>query len=154
MQKDRKEHRKGGSAKSKCYMITSVRPQLCRAARFPHLRTSKKEQEGKSICLHQHLCLHVSSVSKECFMWHLGAGRWPGHASMARTPQFKSEWPAHSGGSGGQGEGSTLGALSSHTTSLWISSLLHHGPISTRQVLGFVIITTSSKNRIKFEKRV
>lgn len=134
------------------------------SAELPGFLTSgpvRKSRKANPSDVHQHLCLPVSSVSKECFMWHLGAGRWTGHACMARTPQKVSDqhtvvavW--------GQGEGSTPGthgALSSHTTSLWISSLLRHGPISTYQhktgqVLGFVIITTSSKNRIKFEKHV
>lgn len=108
------------------------------SAELPGFLTSwpiRKSRKVNPSEVHQHLCFHVSSVSKGCFLWHLGPGRWTDHASMARTPQSKDGSDQHTVVTlWGQGEGSTpgtSGALSSHTTSLWISSLLCHGPIST-----------------------
>lgn len=75
--------------------------------------------------------LVLSARSALCGTWGQAGDQatpaWPEPLSSKVSDQHTVEagW--------GQGEGSTPGALSSHTTSLWISSLLRHGPISTYQ---------------------
>lgn len=82
----------------------------------------RKSRKANPSDVHQHLCFHVSSVSKGCFMWHLGPGRWTDHASTVRTPESRSEWPAHSGGSLGTG-------WVKHAWHMWGTLIPHHIPL-------------------------